>query len=301
MLLMHEGFNKIGANIFMPERKRLRRDQRSDSPSTMRLTERDVDILKAVAAYRVLRQDHIQQLFFGSKSTAQYRLSHLYQHGFLARHFLPVYAGWSPTLYTLDKRGIAILKSECGIQRVILWDSENGHEFLSHTLSINDCRVAVTVACRDSGYFLKHWSTEADLKADYDRVMITDLKGKKQSVSLIPDSYFTLETPKGKASFFLEIDMGTMTVGRFQNKIRAYMAYVQTGKYQERYGTKSLRVLCVTNSMVRAGHLKSAAEEVQGQRMFLFTSRDQLNSSTVFHTPIWQVAGSETLLALIPR
>ncbi|MBA3870272.1 MAG: replication-relaxation family protein, partial [Anaerolineae bacterium] len=136
----------------MFEKKRLRRSRRSDSPPTMRLTVRDVEILKAVADYRILRQDHVQALFFGSKSTAQYRLSHLYQHGFLVRHFLPVYAGWSPTLYTLDKRGVALLKSECNIQGMSLWDAETGHEFLAHTLSINDFRVAITVACKNAGY-----------------------------------------------------------------------------------------------------------------------------------------------------
>ena len=77
----------------MGDKRRLRRDQRSVTPAQMRLMQRDVGILKTVAEYRIMRQDQIQQLFFGSKSTAQYRLSHLYQHGFLARHFLPVFAG----------------------------------------------------------------------------------------------------------------------------------------------------------------------------------------------------------------
>ena len=55
----------------------------------MRLTARDVEILKAVHECRVLRGDQLQALFFGSQSTASYRLSRLYQHGFLDRHFLP--------------------------------------------------------------------------------------------------------------------------------------------------------------------------------------------------------------------
>jgi hypothetical protein len=118
----------------------------------MRLTQRDFEILNAVADYRILRQDQIQQLFFGSKSTAQYRLSRLYQHGFLARHFLPVYAGWSPTLYSLDKRGLALLKSASGSTHIQLWNSENSHEFLSHTLAITDVRIALTLACRAAAY-----------------------------------------------------------------------------------------------------------------------------------------------------
>jgi hypothetical protein len=285
----------------MPEKKRLRRDRRSDTPPNMRLTERDVDILKAVAEYRILRQDHIQQLFFGSKSTAQYRLSHLYQHGFLNRHFLPVYAGWSPTLYTLDKRGVALLKAVCGIDRVNLWDSDNGHEFLTHTLAIHDFRVAVTVACRQAGYTLAQWIGEASLKADYDRVTITDPNGKKQSVSLIPDSYFTIETPKGRASFFLEMDMGTMTLGRFQSKIRAYLAYLESKAYQQRYQTRSLRVLTVTTSSTRCANLKVATEQIHRERLFWFTHQALVIADEVLHAPIWQLVGQEVQLPLIPR
>lgn len=285
----------------MSEKKRLRRDRRSDTPPNMRLTERDVDILKAVAEYRILRQDHIQQLFFGSKSTAQYRLSHLYQHGFLNRHFLPVYAGWSPTLYALDKRGVALLKAACGIDRVNLWDAENGHEFLSHTLAINDFRVAVTVACRQAGYTLAQWIGEASLKADYDRVTISDPNGKKQSVSLIPDSYFTVETPKGRASFFLEMDMGTMTLRRFQNKIRAYLAYLESKAYQQRYQTKSLRVLTVTTSAVRCANLKTTTEQIHRERVFWFTHQALVTVDQVLHAPIWQLVGYDSQHPLIPR
>lgn len=285
----------------MSEKKRLRRDRRSDTPPKMRLTERDVDILKAVAEYRILRQDHIQQLFFGSKSTAQYRLSHLYQHGFLNRHFLPVYAGWSPTLYTLDKRGVALLKAACAINRVNLWDAEKGHEFLSHTLAINDFRVAVTVACRQAGYTLAQWIGEASLKADYDRVEITAPNGKKQSVSLIPDSYFTIETPKGRASFFLEMDMGTMTLGRFQNKIRAYLAYLESKAYQQRYQTRSLRVLTVTTSAARSANLKAATEQIHRERLFWFTHQERVTAEQVLHVPIWQLVGYDTQHPLIPR
>lgn len=285
----------------MTEKKRLSRAQRSEQPPNMRLMERDTDVLKAVADYRILRQDHIQQLFFSSKSTAQYRLSHLYQHGFLQRHFLPVYAGWSPTLYTLDKRGIALLRQECGIERVSVWDSENGHEFLSHTLAINDVRIAITLASQDVDYTLVQWKSEADLKAEYDRVTITNEKGKQQSISLIPDSYFTIETSQGKASCFLEMDMGTMTVGRFATKIRAYLAYTQSGEYQKRYQTKSLRVLTITTSQTRCINLKAAAESVGGDRRFWFSTKEQTERETVLHSPIWQVIDSTTPLALVPR
>lgn len=89
----------------MTKSARLHRNRRAASPPPMRLTARDLALVQMVAALRIARQDQLQALFFGSRSTAQSRLSPLYQHGFLARHFLPVYVGWSPALYTLDSRG----------------------------------------------------------------------------------------------------------------------------------------------------------------------------------------------------
>ncbi|MBK8025150.1 MAG: replication-relaxation family protein [Chloroflexi bacterium] len=69
------------------------------------------------------------------------------------------------------------------------------------------------------------WRGENDLKADYDRVNIRSESGRLVNVSVIPDSYFVLQTPLGVAHFFLELDRGTMTVKRFKNKIVAYQTY----------------------------------------------------------------------------
>jgi hypothetical protein len=97
------------------------------------------------------------------------------------------------------------------------------------------------------------------------------------------------------------MDMGTMTIGRFQDKIRAYLAYIRSGKYQERYQSKSLRVLTIANSATRATNLRKAAEGVQAERKFWFTSKEQIDASTVLHHSIWEIAGNDTPSALIPR
>jgi hypothetical protein len=88
-------------------RRRRRRDRRDANPPPMRLTDRDREIIEAVCLHRVLRQDQVQALFFGSKSAAQRRLALLYHHGYLARQFLPVRGGImnSPILYLLVNLG----------------------------------------------------------------------------------------------------------------------------------------------------------------------------------------------------
>lgn len=282
----------------MTDQKRMRRDKRSEAPPKMRLTQRDIEILQAVAEFRVMRQDQIQALFFKSRSTAQFRLSHLYQHKFLDRHFLPVYTGSSPTLYTLDRRGFSVLRAELGMVRMPSWDPDTGLDFFAHTMALNDFRIAVMIACRKDGFSLTQWLGESSLKSNYDRVTITDTKGKSHVVSLIPDSYFRIETPNGRGSFFLEIDMGTMTLGRFQNKIRAYVAYLRNRIYEARYQTKSLRILTVANNEARCANLKVAAEGLGAERLFWFADKSKITPETVLHSPIWHIAGLERPLSL---
>lgn len=284
---------------------KLPRNRRVEYPPPMRLTERDVEILKAVHDYRVLRGDQIQTLFFGCQSTASYRLSRLYQHGFLDRHFLPTLGGLasSPILYTLGKRGTDVLRQvlDCGTEGIMrrLGGKELSPMFLEHVLAINDVRIAVTVAARENGYVLETWLDDAQLKADYDRVTIVTANGRKREVSLIPDSYFVLQVPHGRACFFLEVDRGTMTVSRFQDKVKAYMAYIASGQYERRYGTRSLRVLTAALGPSRVARLATASGQVESRRMFWFTTLKEITIQTVLNSPIWLTMENETMQRLI--
>ncbi len=282
------------------------RNRRVDNPPPMRLMERDIEILKAVHEFRIMRGDQLQALFFGSQSTASYRLSRLYQHGFLDRHFLPTLGGLasSPALYTLGKRGVDVLRRvlDCGPKDIR--KPPNNQElsplFLEHLLQINDFRVAVTVAALEQGYTLEMWLDDFQLKADYDRVVIQTPQGRKRSVSLIPDGYCVLQVPQGRACFFLELDRGTMTRGRFRDKVLAYQAYIASGQYEKRYGTRSLRVLTVTSGPKRLENLREEAEQAGGGRVFWFITSDQISTETVLNGAVWQVAGSRELDVLIP-
>lgn len=286
---------------------KLPRNRRVAEPPPMRLMERDVEILKAVHEFRIMRGDQLQALFFGSQSTASYRLSRLYQHGFLDRHFLPTLGGLasSPALYTLGKRGVDVLRRvlDCGPKDIRR--PPNNHElsplFLEHLLQINDFRVAVTVAARNLDYTLEKWLDDYQLKADYDRVVIQTPQGRRRTVSLIPDGYCVLQVPQGRACFFLELDRGTMTRSRFRDKVRAYQAYIASGQYEKRYGTRSLRVLTVTSGPKRLENLKEEAEQAGGGRVFWFTTGDLVTAEGVLTEPVWTVAGGTGFEALIPK
>lgn len=282
----------------MPKR---RRDQRDKQPRRMKLTERDIEIIHAVYQYRILTQAQLQQLFFSARSPAQRVLARLYHHRLLERKFLAVTSGRSPTLYVLDRKGADLLKQHFGLEDLKWYNSSKDvkTDFLAHTSAINDFRIALTLAAPAAGCELLKWVGESELKAHYDRVSIRTPSGKLQAISLIPDSYFVLQTPRGLAHFFLEADLKSETVRVFKTKVLAYLAYYRSGQYERRYQTKSLRVLTVTTGQRRLDNLKQATEEVGGKQGFYFTTFDQITSAALLTQPLWQVATQAERVPLI--
>ena len=284
---------------------RLPRNKRVANPPPMRLTARDQEIIRAVHDYRVLRSDQLQALFFGSQSTASYRLSRLYQHGFLDRHFLPTLGGLASSLilYTVGKQGVQVLREafEVAPEEIRRRPSNKAltASWLEHLAQINDVRVAVTLAARRQGYTLELWLDDTALKGTYDYVTVKTSRGGSRKEPLIPDGYFVLQTPRGHACFFLEVDRGTETTSRFKAKILAYQAYITSGQYERQYGTRSLRVLTVVPGPKRLANLKRVTGEAGGGRVFWFAEQAAITPATVLDAPIWQIAGNNGQFALI--
>lgn len=277
------------------QRKRARRDERPARPKPIRITERDLDVLEMVAACRVLTTEHIQALFFPSMHQTYARLRALYDHALLDRQFRGLYIDKmnSPIMYVIDKQGVELLQTTRNPN--ISWNPDRkdvSQNFLDHALAINDVRVAATIACREHPDFtLLEWRGESEMKADYDYVTIQPRPNSApKRASLIPDSYFVIDTPRGKANCFLELDRGTESLPRFREKILIYQAYYRSGMYQKRYGATGMRLLTVTTSEERAKNLKALAEEVGVGNRFWFTSLQQVQADTILLAPIWQVA-----------
>lgn len=276
--------------------RRQSKDRRLKSPPNMRLMPRDIEVLKAVYEYRVLTHSQLTQLIFSNNhpSIATKRLYTLFHNGYLERLFLPVRGGVavSPTLYLLGKKGADEL-SLCGEYLNFYWAKDHlkvGTLFLSHSLAISEFRLKITLACRMAGISILEWQGEGALKKDYDRVTVTSSSGVSRQFPIIPDGYFVLQTTKGKRHFVLELDRGTMEGKRFKAKVEGYTAYFESGAYKERYGTKSLRVLTVTETQRRMKNLKVITERAGGKSRFWFASLDTLTAENILTNAVWSIA-----------
>ena len=275
-------------------------DKRNPQPRRMYEGDLDRQIVRFVHDYRLLSQGQIERLVGKSKSQTQRLLRRLYDHHYLERIFLPVsYFGAAPTLYILDRRGQECLQKQ-GIEDFSTQPKKSvSVYFLEHTLAINNFRISVTQAAAKSGFVIKRWLTESELKADYDKV---HLQYAKQPISLIPDSFFTIEVPnKGATHFFLELDRATMRQNRFKQKIQAYIAYYRSGDYTKRYQAKGFRVLTVIDaSDQRRQNLKKTTESVPGiGRRFWFTTLEKATADNPLITPLWSIASGADRMALL--
>ena len=287
--------------------------------SRIYLTERDFELLYTLFKARYMVTPQIRQLFWhtagpGSLVACQRRLQRLTRHGLIRRIEQPVRRGEGskPYIYALDKAGAEILSREIGIDPTeIDWKPKPAEEnllFMQHLLHTNDFQIALTLACQKTRATLVSWTGETEIRSNeaYDRVVLAGAKGGSEEVAVIPDGTFVLAYRGRQPRFCLEIDEGTVSIvpgsrhsRGWTQKIRAYMEYYESGLYQKRYATDSLRVLTVTKSKARLAHMKQATEEAGGDYWFWFTTLEQVTAENVLTGKIWHQAASDKTYSLL--
>jgi hypothetical protein len=306
-------------------RKLLKRDSEERRPA-VRLTERDVAIIQAVYEYRALTTTQIQRLLFPACATAQsvrgrqvvtqQRLKLLYHNEYLTRDERPtrLSEGRQALVYFLDKRGAQLLATYLKIEPTQLdWRPRDnvagaGHLFLDHLLHTNDVRLSLSCAAEASGCRITQWIDDRSLRRREMKEYVT-LKsdmGTDEKVAIVPDGYFSLVQGDKVFHHFIEVDLATVVglsskSGRrdWARKVRAYLAYYQSGQYTKRYGARLFRVLTVTTGAGRLENLQQITEQAGGKNIFWFTTFDALIGQSLLTSPIWNMAGREGLSPLV--
>ncbi len=276
----------------------------------MRLTHRDKDIIRAIYRFRLLSAHQIEAWLFHSakrhskQTVCQRRLQLLYHHGFIDRLPSPVVLGEGrqPYVYVLDTKGADVIAAETGEDRAVIgWrpqQNQVGFAFVHHTLAINDVRLVLSRLSELGHWQLTTWIDEADFRsaAYQDRVPYR-MRGARVT-RILPDAYFQLQLPHQDqpAHFFLEVDQGTMDNSRWQDKMKAYAQFRQSGLSEKLYGTRHFRLLAVVSSEQRLQNLKRATEKVGGDRYFWFTTQSAFDiwQPEKLPTHLWDIAAQET-------
>jgi hypothetical protein len=268
------------------------RFERATLPA-MRITSRDLALIRSVHRHRFLRSPQLQALAGGSPAGVLRRLQLLFHHGYLdrPRAQLEWYAaGSEPLVYALGDKGADLLAEADGIPRgTIRWGEKNqraGRVFLHHALLVAEVMVAVEQSVRrHEGVRLisaeEIWAgaPETTRKKRQPFAWRVKFPGGGVYLGVIPDQIFGLECGGRQLFFFLEADRGTMPVSRrglrqtsIRRKLLAYHETWRQGLHRRLFGIGNFRVLTVTTSSERVGQLVAANREVTpgGSRLFLF-------------------------------
>ncbi len=255
--------------------------RRPKTKASFRFTQRDGQIIAAVAELRFATADHIQKLCFDGKPSArswcQERLQILYHHGYVARIPKPT-LGRPQAVYCLDKLGRDFLATmHESPKTALLWDKyDHGRSalFLDHAIALNDVRINIAQAAAKNGHSLSQWLPERVLKQRLGKEVIKDLKGEGK-LKLVPDGWGQILLANGKRfSFCVELDRGTQWSEQYKRKVRAYLAMWESGLYEKHYNTRSLTVLTV----VTTGDTEQDANRVQQLLDITLVCRQGCNS-----------------------
>jgi hypothetical protein len=177
----------------------------------VRLRERDVDILLALAKMRLLRTSDLTALYFQASGTAQKRLRKLFDTG-LVRAVVTDLA--AENRYALTAVGHAFLVEAADGAEVPPFRPAPrvDRRSVAHLDLLNQYRIALARGCAAPGVELRSFTPEWELRAAEPRA------------ELMPDAGVVLARGARKITIALEIDVGTEPPRLVVKKIERYQA-----------------------------------------------------------------------------
>src|SRR5665213_3894695 len=258
-------------------RERRRFFGRPAEPRAMRITQRDIELLRNISRLRLASAAQLAALDGGSAQNVTRALLALFENGYVERPVAQVasrllYEGSRPTIYGLTRKGASMLRQHGEEVRRRLLDGIDkergaGWRFIEHTVSIAEFWVSLELAARnreDLRILERSEILEDTPQSKRDRLVrlqaSSRIGGALKRNSVVPDALFGLRMNDERESFFMvEIDRGEMPVERFKNTQRTYfskkmLTYYEANRQQRHVhdlGIDNFRVLTVTTNQRR--------------------------------------------------
>ena len=271
------------------------------------LTDRDIEILRAVNRCRYLRTSQIKRIVFPQNTTLQStrrRLKYLFHNKFLGRitPFIQIGQGEGETAYYLDKAGGELLK-EYG-DELYSYSQQNQvrTQFLNHALDLSEFRINMETALKSHpiielyrftcDFELKEYTLKAmgrKIYKLYDEVIHPI---NRQRHVVYPDALIIL---KGKGEYdefqkvyFLEIDRGTESLSVIRDKVIGYNIYHKQKIFNKFGAGDVFTVLLQTSSEKRAENIRKYLVDQEGAELVWVTNVQQVDENSIISSPIWQ-------------
>ncbi len=289
-------------------RERRRFFERPEEPRPLRITNRDIELLRNIGRLRLASASQLAALDGGSAQNVSRALLALFENGYVERPVAQVasrllYEGSRPTIYGLTRKGAALLRKHGEEVRRRLLDGIDkergaGWRFIEHTVSIAEFWVGLELAARnrdDLRVMERSEILEDAPKSKRDRQVRLEasvrIGGVLKKNAVVPDALFGLRFNDETESYFmLEVDRGEMPIERYKHTQLTYFAKKMLTYYeanrQKRHvydlGIENFRVLTVTTDRRRIEKMLAALDTMtngRGTNIFLFADQASLAAS----------------------
>ena len=196
--------------------KRTSRTVASPGRGSIRITERDLWVLEALAKMRFATTNQLAALFFdGSRWSANKGLRKL-----LDARLLNVWVRSlsEENIYSVTKRSLTAIEDENFTLSYETKPLRGFDENLNHLLAINDVRTSLVMTLPEAGGEIGWWRSDWELRSH----------GRER---IIPDGLFLINWQGLKEQpYALEVDNNTRSSRNFMKKILAYASLPNRGK-----------------------------------------------------------------------
>jgi hypothetical protein len=276
------------------DQKRLPKKTRAKKPPAFQMTERDIELVRAVSKYRYL---YVEQYFWLFPNDSQRgllnRLRYLYHNRYLNR-VLQVDSLARKIIYAMTEKGARLLAEHDKVSREeIPWQrhlNQVSMSHIQHLLSVNDVVISLQSDFAEKlrqGAISKFKVIPGD--PDLHKLSVTFLNrdGARYIASVIPDAVVGIIFPNNEIGmFFVEVDRATMTINRWESKVAVYHEYSRSKELRDRFHTSWFIVLTVTTSDKRILSLSERTVALGGKRAFWYTTSDKIEPGSVLNR-IW--------------
>jgi hypothetical protein len=233
----------------------------------LRLTRRDIDVLRSLALYKRLSTQQIGRLHFPNthKLTVNRRMLELRgtQRDPSDRYVSCVFSYPKATTNEQGGRKTAIyFLTPTNVRNIMRHLSQRGqrelagelqdlptietgttsHKHLTHELGISEWFITLCEAAQDAGDIIPFWEQTSTAKyfheclKDKERFRNAQItsngKSRTQTLDFCPDAYFAFKHTARKRLLlpFFEFDNSTESLERWRTKIAGYVAFLESGK-----------------------------------------------------------------------
>jgi Replication-relaxation len=309
--------------MYLEARARGRLFERPAQPRALRITERDLGLLRNLSRLRLASAWQLAALDGGSEQNVSRSLLALWEHAYVERGLGQVesrllYKGSFPTIYGLTRKGAWLLRKHgYEVRRRLLYEidkqSAAGWRFIEHRVEITAFLVSLLLAARgrtDIAVLDRKEILENAPKTRRDRRVRLPAKvwidGALAQHSVDPDELFGLRSSETAEEhyFMVERDRGEMPVHRRKSKGQTYYAKkmliyyeaFKAGEHRRELGIDNFRVATVTTTPERVAQMIDAQKEItngRGSNMFLFVDEASLAASNPLDV-LWMTGKGST-------